>query len=437
MDGPDFKGKDTGGFLKADALLPVGSVSWDIMKNVIDGKKIVLGVCGGIAAYKAVELLRGLKKMGAQVRVVMTENASWFISPLTFQALSGLPVSTGLFRENDETCFKHIDWAQEADLVVIAPATADMIGKLANGIADDALSTFMLAVTSVKMVCPSMNSHMYENRVVQRNLDTLESDGYVVLEPGAGELACGTTGPGRLPDPPLILDRIVCHLTRKDFLGKNVLVTAGPTQEPMDPVRFISNPSSGKMGYAIARAAEHRGADVTLVAGPTNLADPVNVKIIKVRTADQMASQVFSCMQQADIIIKSAAVSDYRPKKKSLHKLKKKDGDLTVEFERTQDILKTLGEKKKHQILVGFAAETRELRQNAEKKLSEKDLDLIVGNLVGDPGSGFGSESNKVTIFCRDGSCERLPSMQKSEVAHALLDRIKMLTDHKIEKTGG
>jgi phosphopantothenoylcysteine decarboxylase/phosphopantothenate--cysteine ligase len=395
------------------------------MKTVIDGKKIVLGVCGGIAAYKAAELLRGLKKLGAQVRVVMTQNASWFIAPLTFQALSGLPVSIGLFRENDETCFKHIEWAQEADAVVIAPATADMIGKLANGIADDALSTFMLAVTAVKIICPSMNTHMYENRVVQRNLDILESDGYVILEPGAGELACGTTGPGRLPEPDIILDRIAYHLTQKDFLGKNVLVTAGPTQEPMDPVRFITNPSSGKMGYAIAAAAEHRGGCVTLITGPTNLDDPVNVTIIKVRTAEQMASAVFSSMKKADIIIKSAAVSDFRPKNISLHKIKKEHDDLTVEFEKTEDILKAIGEKKYHQILVGFAAETQNLQQNASKKLAEKNLDLIVGNIIGEAGSGFGSESNKVTLFYRDGSSESLPSMQKSEVAHALLDRIK------------
>ena len=398
-----------------------------MMENILRDKKVVLGVCGGIAAYKAVELLRGLKKMGAQVRVVMTKNASWFVAPLTFRALSGLPVSIDLFNENDETCFRHIEWAQEADIVVVAPATADMIGKLANGIADDALSTFMLAVTSVKIICPSMNSHMYENRAVQRNLDILESDGYTILEPGAGELACGTTGPGRLPEPEIILDRIINHLTPKDFLGKKILVTAGPTQEPVDPVRFISNPSSGKMGYAIARAAEHRGAHVTLITGPTTLNDPANVTVIRVRTADQMASAVFSRMTNADIIIKSAAVSDYRPKKISMHKIKKESGDLLMEFERTQDILKSLGEKKQHQILVGFAAETRDLQENAAKKLSEKNLDAIVGNIVGGPGTGFGAESNKVTIFYRDGSSESLPSMHKNAVAHRLLDSIKKI----------
>jgi phosphopantothenoylcysteine decarboxylase/phosphopantothenate--cysteine ligase len=403
------------------------------MEYGIDKKKVILGVCGGIAAYKAVELLRGLKKLGAHVRVIMTENASWFVSPLTFHALSGVPVFNGLFNESDDTCFKHIEWAQDADIAVIAPATANMIGKLANGIADDALSTFMLAVACPRIICPSMNSHMYENRAVQRNLDILESDGYIILEPGAGELACGTVGPGRLPEPELILDRIVNHLTNKDFSGKKVLVTAGPTQEPMDPVRFISNPSSGKMGYAIARAAEHRGADVTLVTGPTNLQDPANVRVIRVRTAEEMAFAVFSHLEESSIIIKSAAVSDYRPKKKSFHKIKKECGDLVVEFERTQDILKTIGEKKQRQILVGFAAETQDLEQNAAKKLAEKNVDLIVGNIVGKPGSGFGSDSNKVTFFYRNGTSESLSSMEKDNVAHALLDRIKNLSAEEIE----
>jgi phosphopantothenoylcysteine decarboxylase/phosphopantothenate--cysteine ligase len=403
------------------------------MKFGIQGKKVILGVCGGIAAYKAVELLRGLKKQGANVRVIMTENASWFVGPLTFHALSGVPVFSGLFNESDDTCFKHIEWAQEADIAVIAPATANMIGKLANGIADDALSTFILAVTCTRIVCPSMNSHMYENRAVQRNLDILESDGYIILEPGAGELACGTTGPGRLPEPELILDRIINQLTNKDFIGKKVLVTAGPTQEPMDPVRFISNPSSGKMGYAIARAAEHRGADVTLVTGPTYLPDPVNVSVIRVRTAEEMAFAVFSHIEEASIIIKSAAVSDYRPKIMSSHKIKKESGDLVVEFERTQDILKTIGEKRQRRILVGFAAETQELEKYANKKLAEKNLDIIVGNIVGKPGSGFDSETNQVTFFYRNGTSESLDSMEKNNVAHELLDRIHRLSTKQIE----
>ena len=403
------------------------------MKYGIRGKEVILGVCGGIAAYKAVELLRGLRKLGAHVRVIMTENASWFVGPLSFHALSGVSVSSNLFDKSDDTCFKHIEWAQQADLAVIAPTTANMIGKLANGIADDALSTFMLAVTCPKIICPSMNSHMYENRVVQRNLDILESDGYTILEPDAGDLACGTTGPGRLPEPELILDRIIKILTGKDFSGKKVLVTAGPTQEPMDPVRFVSNPSSGKMGYAIARAAEHRGAEVTLITGPTGLSDPVNVKIIRVRTAEEMAYAVLSQMEQSGIIIKSAAVSDYRPKTQSLHKIKKESGNLVIEFERTPDILKTIGEKKQNQILVGFAAETQDLEKNAVKKLVEKNLDLIVGNIVGQPGSGFGSETNQVTFFYRNGKSESLLSLEKNIVAHELLDRICQLSLEKIE----
>ena len=394
------------------------------MKNGLEGKKIILGVCGGIAAYKAVELLRGLKKKGAQVRVVMTENASWFVGPLTFQALSQLPVCKGLFEAVDDASIRHIDYAQEADLAVIAPATANMIAKLANGVADDALSTFMLAVTAPKIVCPAMNTHMYENRAVQRNLDVLETDGWFILEPGAGELACGTVGPGRLPDPDLIVERIEAVLTKKDLQGKKVLVTAGPTREPLDPVRFISNPSSGKMGYAIAAAAEHRGADVVLVSGPSSLAAPVNVDIMRVQTAEEMAYAVFSRAEDADIVIKSAAVSDYRPKKVAPHKVKKEEGDLVVEFERTRDILKALGEEKENRILVGFAAETQDLVENAGLKMARKNLDLIVGNIVGKPGCGFESDSNTVTFFHRDRDPETLPSMTKAEVAHALLDRV-------------
>ena len=394
------------------------------MSHGIEGKRVLLGVSGGIAAYKAAEVLRGLKKLGAQVRVVMTENASRFVGPLTFQALSGLPVCKGLFDESDDASIRHIDWAQEADVVVIAPATANIVGKMANGIADDALSTFVMAATAPKIVCPAMNTHMYENRAVQRNLDVLESDGCYILEPGAGELACGTVGPGRLPDPGLIVDRIVSVLTPKDLANKKVLVTAGPTREPLDPVRFVSNPSSGKMGYAIAAAAEHRGAEVVLVSGPTELPDPVNVNVMRVQTAEEMAFAVFSQAEDADVVIKSAAVSDYRPKKVSPHKVKKEEGDLAVEFERTRDILKTLGCEKKGQILVGFAAETRELGKYAAKKMSEKNLDLIVGNIVGQPGCGFGSDSNQVTIFHRNGKDEQLPSMKKDAVAHAILDRV-------------
>ena len=395
------------------------------MRNTIENKSVILAVCGGIAAYKSVEILRLLKKHKADVRVIMTQSAQWFVGALTFEALSGQPVFKDMFQEASEASFRHIEWAREADGVIIAPATANMIGKLANGIADDPLSTFMLAVSSPVLLCPSMNTHMYASKAVQRNLDRLRSDGYVVLDPGFGQLACGTTGPGRLPEPEEIIDRFFACLSPKDFQGKKILVTAGPTIEPIDPVRFISNPSSGKMGFAIARAAEHRGAEVVLISGPTGLRDPIHVTTIKVRTAAEMARAVFQQMDLADVIIKSAAVSDYRPEKTEAHKVKKGKNELVLRLQPTQDILKTLGERKQHQVLVGFAAETADLEKNATQKLAEKNLDLIAGNLVGSADSGFESDTNSVTLFFKDGSREILPLMEKTEVAHILLDRIR------------
>jgi phosphopantothenoylcysteine decarboxylase/phosphopantothenate--cysteine ligase len=356
--------------------------------------------------------------------VILTKNAQWFVGALTFEALSGQPVFRDMFQESSEASLRHIDWAREADGVIIAPATANMIGKLANGIADDPLSTFMLAVTSPVLICPSMNTHMYASQAVQRNLDTLRSDGYFLMEPGSGQLACGTTGPGRLPEPEAIFDRFLGCLSPKDLAGKKILVTAGPTIEPIDPVRFISNPSSGKMGFSIARAAEHRGAEVTLISGPTHLADPMNVTTIRVRTAAEMAHQVFQLMENADVIIKSAAVSDYGPKESKAHKVKKGKSEMVLRLQQNKDILKTLGQKKKHQVLVGFAAETRDLKKNATQKLAEKNLDIIAGNLVGSADSGFEADTNTVTLFFKDGSAESLPTMDKLEVAHILLDRI-------------
>ena len=395
-----------------------------MMKNGIKNKKIILAVCGGIAAYKSIEILRLLKQAEAEVRVILTKNAQWFVGALSFEALSGQPVFKDMFQEGHESTFRHIEWAQEADGVIIAPATANMIGKLAGGIADDHLSTFMLAVTSPILICPSMNAHMYANRAVQRNLDTLRSDGYVVMEPGSGALACGTTGPGRLPEPEDIFDRFLSCLSTKDLYGKKVLVTAGPTIEPIDPVRFISNPSSGKMGFAVAKAAEHRGAEVTLISGPTHLTDPMNVTTIRVRTAGEMAKAVFAHMETADVIIKSAAVSDYAPQKNEAHKIKKGENELILRLQQNEDILKTVGQKKKHQVIVGFAAETKDLAKNAIQKLNDKNLDMIAGNLVGAPHSGFESDTNAVTLFFRDGTTESLPTLEKLEVAHLLLDRI-------------
>lgn len=395
------------------------------MKTAIHGKQIVLGVCGGIAAYKSAELLRLLTKSGASVRVMMTRNAARFVGPVTFEALSGKPACTDLFdRRDPDAAIRHIEWAQEAQGVVIAPATASMVAKHALGLADDALSTFLLAVTCPVVVCPSMNTNMYLSPPVQRNLEILRKDGYLVLEPGAGELACGTVGPGRLPEPPVILDRLTALLTRKDLAGRRILVTAGPTREPIDPVRFISNPSSGKMGYAVARAAEYRGAEVVLVTGPTALDLPLNVQAVQIQTAEEMARAVFEHMDTADVIIKTAAVGDYRARHTAEHKIKKTRDELTLTLVKNPDILKSVGERKTRQILVGFAAETRDLRENAREKLEKKNLDIIVGNLVGHPSSGFGTDSNRVTLFYRDGGSEPLEEMDKAAVAHLILDRV-------------
>jgi phosphopantothenoylcysteine decarboxylase/phosphopantothenate--cysteine ligase len=387
-------------------------------------KNIFLGVSGGIAAYKSAELLRLIKKGEANVRVIMTSNAASFVGPLTFEALSGNPVCTSLFEKGGNSSIRHIEWAREADAVVVAPATANIIGKIACGTADDALSTFLLAVTSPVLICPSMNVNMYEKVSVKRNIGILKKDGYIVVEPDAGELACGTTGHGRLPEPEYILDRLVASLAPKDLKGKRILVTAGPTREHFDPVRYISNPSSGKMGYSVAKAAEQRGADVILVSGPSNLKPPANVKTIGAVSAADMAAAVFDNANDADIIIKAAAVSDYRPKEYAKQKGKKGEEEVSVLLKRCDDILLKLGRNKGNRILAGFAAETENLEKNAAEKLVKKNLDMIAGNLLDGETSGFGTDTNRVVIFYRNGDKEQLPLMEKDSVAHILLDRI-------------
>ncbi|MDJ0721705.1 MAG: bifunctional phosphopantothenoylcysteine decarboxylase/phosphopantothenate--cysteine ligase CoaBC [Desulfobacterales bacterium] len=393
------------------------------MHAPFEDKTIALGVTGGIAAYKSVELLRLLTKAGARVRVIMTANATWFVGPGTFQALSGLPVCTSVFEEGGAS-IRHIDWAGETDLAVIAPATANTIGKLANGIADDALSTFMLAVTAPVVICPAMNTHMYEHPAVQRNLDILQGFGHHIVEPDAGSLACGTVGPGRLATPDTIWEAMAALLTPKDFKGRTLLLTAGPTREAIDPVRFVSNPSSGKMGFALAKAAARRGARVILVAGPVSLADPLNVEVHRVESAAEMADRVQALLPEADVVIKTAAVADYRPVHTADHKIKKTEDHLAVTFERTIDILHSIGRQKAHRFLVGFAAETRDLRENARQKLEAKNLDMIVANRIGEAGSGFEADTNKVTLLHRDGREEGLPVMSKEALAHELLSRI-------------
>jgi len=394
------------------------------MPETLENKHIILGVSGGIAAYKSVELLRLLSKEKATVRVLMTQNAARFVGPLTFEALSGQSVCTHLFEEGSNARIGHIAWAQEASAVVVAPATANIIGKVAAGIADDALTTLLLAVTAPVLICPSMNTDMFLNKAVQRNLSELESNGYYILRPDSGELACGVSGPGRLPQPEEILHRLTKTMCTQDLSEKRGLVTAGPTQEPMDPVRFISNPSSGKMGYAVASAAEQRGAQVTLISGPTSLPNPYGVEVIRVRTAEQMASAVFEAYDRTDILIKAAAVSDYSPRETADEKMKKDASELVLKLDRTTDILAKLGRQKGHRFLVGFAAETEALDQYAIEKLSRKNLDMIVGNIVKGADSTFGSETNRATLYYRNGEKEALPMMDKERLAHLLLDRI-------------
>ncbi|MDT8379486.1 MAG: bifunctional phosphopantothenoylcysteine decarboxylase/phosphopantothenate--cysteine ligase CoaBC [Desulfotignum sp.] len=394
--------------------------------TVLNGKHILLGITGGIAAYKSVELLRLLKKAGADVDVVMTASALRFVGKTTFEVLSENSVITDLW-EDSHGSVAHIDVAARCDAAVIAPATANCIAKLVHGIADDALTTTFLAVTAPVMICPAMNTHMYENIRVQRNLDVLEQDGIHILDPDTGSLACKTVGPGRLPDPWLILDRIRHMLTLKDFAGRQVLVSAGPTLEPIDPVRFVSNHSSGKMGYAVARAAEMRGASVTLVSGPVSLDPPVGVETVQVLTCEDMADAMLTRMDAADIIIQVAAVADFRPDRQEHLKIKKTSDQhgMTLNLVQNMDILRTMGERKRpDQFLVGFAAETHDLAASAVKKIEKKNLDMIAANRVGGKNTGFQADTNQMTVFLRDGSQIDIPLMDKPAVAHAILDTI-------------
>jgi phosphopantothenoylcysteine decarboxylase/phosphopantothenate--cysteine ligase len=391
-------------------------------------KEIVLGVCGGIAAYKAADFLRLLVKCGARVRVIMTRAAQAFVGPVTFEALSGRPVWTRMFQERVEGP-AHVRWAEEADAAVIIPATANIIGKMAQGIADDPLTTFVLTLRAPVLVCPSMNVNMYENYVVQQNLERLVRAGFCVIGPDIGPLACGYEGAGRLAPIESIVEELRCLLSPQDLAGEHVLVTAGPTQEPLDPVRYMSNPSSGKMGYALARAARRRGAQVLLISGPTDLPEPERVKVIRVTTAQEMFDAVMTHKAGKTIIIKAAAVSDWKPKGAAEHKLKKAEMRESLPLEKTQDILKTLGTEKKSEILVGFAAETQDLEKNATAKMAEKNLDLVVANRVGEAASGFGSDTNKVKVFYKDGRSEDIPLMDKGDLADLLLNTIRVIKE--------
>jgi len=403
------------------------------MNSMLDGKKIVVGVCGGIAAYKVVEVVSRLKKLNAEVDVIMTANAVNFVTPLTFQSISHNPVITDMFSQPQNWDIKHISLAEKADLIMVAPATANIIGKVANGIADDMLSTTIMASKAPVVFVPAMNHNMYENNIVQGNISRLRESGYIFLEPETGMMACGTSGKGRLPDPEVIVERILVVLnSTKDLEGVNVLITAGPTREAIDPVRYISNHSSGKMGYAIANAACQRGAKVRLVSGPVYLKKPWGVEVTKVVTAQEMFSCVKEYYKDSDIVVFAAAVSDYRCSDVCKNKIKKKGEKFTVELVINPDIAKEMGKKKDNKIHIGFNAETEDLIKNAETKLREKNFDMIVSNDITMDGAGFGTDTNIVKIIGKDGTVADLPKMSKLEVSHRILDEaVKLMnTEH-------
>jgi len=398
------------------------------------GKRILLCVSGGIAVYKAVALTSKLVQAGAEVKVMMTASAREFVTPLTFQALSRNPVYTDTFDEKDPSVIAHIDLADWPDLILVAPATANMIGKIANGLADDMISTTLLAATAPVWIAPAMNVHMYDHPAVKKNMSTLSSFGYSFVEPGEGYLACGYVGKGRLEEPETIVSLIGSYFskvsdTQKILEGINVLVTAGPTVERIDPVRFFTNRSTGKMGYALAEQAAKLGASVTLVTGPTNLEYPKGVQVVQIESAQQMLEAVMQRYHEADVVIKSAAVADYRPKHVFDQKMKKQPGEAVLELERTTDILRTLGERKEHQLLVGFAAETEQVDEYAQKKLASKNLDMIVANNVTTEGAGFGTDTNIVTLYKRSGESKELPILSKHDVAIEVLKEVKEMLE--------
>ena len=398
-----------------------------------EGKKIILGITGGIAAYKSAELTREFVKQGAQVTVVMTKNATNFITPLTLQTLSGNPVYTDTFSLTGEWEIGHISMAEAADIIVIAPATANMIGKIASGIADDLLSTTVMATRAPVLICPAMNTNMYTNTIVRANCEKLSSLGYHIMDADYGELACKTEGAGRLPSLDDIVEEVASILTEKDLAGENVLITAGPTREPFDPIRFISNYSSGKMGYAFAVMAKRRGADVTLITGPTVLPVPSGVNVHEVSTAVSMRDEVMKHLNKSTIIIKVAAVADYRPAVLSDSKIKKDDGPFNITLERNPDIIAEIGKIKGDRILVGFAMETEDLLKNAYDKLLAKNMDLIVANDLSRPGSGFQYDTNSVRVIDRSGTVRKFPLMTKTKIADRVLDRIKKLREDSKE----
>ena len=392
---------------------------------MLKGKTVVLGVTGSIAAYKIAYLASALVKLHADVNVIMTQNATNFINPITFETLTSNKCLVDTFDRNFQYNVEHVALAKRADIFMVAPASANVIGKMANGIADDMLTTTILAAKCPKLVSPAMNTNMYTNQIVQDNLEKLKHYGFEIIDPANGYLACGDTGAGKMPEPETLLQYILREIAcEKDLAGKRVLITAGPTQEKIDPVRYITNHSTGKMGYALAECCMRRGAEVTLVSGPVAIQPPMFVDVVPVTSAEEMAREVKTRADSQDIIIKAAAVADYRPVNPADEKIKKKDGDSSIELERTEDILKYLGEhRKKGQFICGFSMETEHMVENSTAKLDKKNVDMIVANNLKVRGAGFGTDTNIVTLITKAGAKE-LPIMSKSEVADAIMDEI-------------
>lgn len=397
---------------------------------MLTNKTILLGVTGGIACYKAAELASALVKQNASVHVIMTEHATEFITPLTFETITGNRTTVNTFDRNHHHEVEHIALADQADLVLIAPATANVLAKLAHGLADDMLTTTVLACDCPKMAAPAMNTRMYDNPVTQQNLKTLRAYGWDIIEPASGRLACGVVGKGKLPDPELLLEQVIHAVSHeKDLRGLRLLVTAGPTQEALDPVRYLTNHSSGRMGYALARAAAARGAIVTLVSGPTHLRPPSHVELIKIHSAQEMFEAVAEHSAMQDIIIKAAAVADYRPATTADEKMKKSSEDMSIPLARTNDILAWLGEHRREgQTLCGFAMETQSMVEHARSKLSRKRVDLIAANNLRDEGAGFGVETNRITLLTQEKEVE-LPLLSKEAAAHRILDEVLLLRE--------
>ena len=396
---------------------------------MLKDKTVVIGVSGSIAVYKTLDVVSRLRKLGVNVNVIMTKSATEFVTPLSFQSLSQNYVVCDMFEDPKTWDVEHISLAKRADVFLIAPATANVIGKIANGIADDMITTTVMATKAKVLIAPAMNTNMYENPILQRNINTLKELGYNFVEPESGRLACGDTGKGKLASPETIVDEVVKLLSKdQDLKGKSIIVTAGPTVESIDPMRYITNRSTGKMGYSIAKEAIERGADVTLITGPTNLTPPQNLKkLVKIESAKDMYEAVLENLDENDVVIKSAAVADYKPKNYSNKKIKKSDDDLVIELDRNKDIAQEIGKIKNNKILVGFAAETNDLIENASLKIKKKNLDFIVANDLTKEGAGFGVDTNIVKIIDKEGNITEYPKMKKEEVANIILDKIKEL----------